>query len=442
MQVAMARQILEDHPEIFQAGRFSTDTSSAPGGCGSSFDRIGESGGLIWIPGLNRDRGDLPASVHAHLEIEILHGLLKEKPLWVLPVGDAQPNAEEEEMIRWIYRIRGRSEAELGDHRSLKTALRAARQRRPAIARIGNALADFFEGKIDPFKSLGGIHFLGGPNSDPGGTGAASEIDIDSIRRYLAVERASANLPERLLSLWRALRELFRRPYWRPEATEVLPLWNAALGRWTSAMAWNGGHGPAELSRLAALNSMRTVRLLMRNAERQWSSEEPIEEPDSTLASELYSIAKLLPLSAKGFKWRRTCLQWSEQLIERILATKETGISGLLSMRGYVKLRQARLFSALKDFERCLELAEGTPKEMTVARADHAWALLCCGRAGKARKILESCVAELQTYPVSGFLDRAARQLIWAQLLTGRPFAAAAMRRQLAKWREEMHKPK
>jgi hypothetical protein len=87
--------------------------------------------------------------------------------------------------------------------------------------------------------------------------------DKDHIKVLLNDLDQDMGVEQRLTRMWVALRELSSAPYDQPKFTEYLPLWNEALGAWTSAAAWYGLHGHLYAGRLADVNSLLKIRTAM-----------------------------------------------------------------------------------------------------------------------------------------------------------------------------------
>ena len=87
--------------------------------------------------------------------------------------------------------------------------------------------------------------------------------DKDLIDRLIAQAAAETVTPDKLAKLWIAIRHLSAAPFSDRRFEEYLPLWESALGKWSSASAWYALHGHFFLGRLAAVNTLSTIRRRM-----------------------------------------------------------------------------------------------------------------------------------------------------------------------------------
>jgi len=188
-------------------------------------------------------------------------------------------------------------------------------------------------------------------------------------------------------------------------------LWERALARWSSASAWYSLHGHFFLGRLAAVNSLSTVRLRMPARMRSDLGPPSILADAGAAASEYYSIAKLVPLYWQRWRLLAKALWNCNAAIESGTASD---VSGLLDIRGHVKLRMGNPVGGLFDLTRALavrrENAEG-PGRIGESEAHLGRALAQCRLNGKAERLLQSGVANLRLANNRPFLIQALRHL-------------------------------
>ena len=119
--------------------------------------------------------------------------------------------------------------------------------------------------------------------------------DKDLIDRLIAQAAAETVTPDKLAKLWIAIRHLSAAPYSERRFDEYLPLWESALAKWSSASAWYALHGHFFLGRLAAVNTLSTIRRRMPTSMQSKLGPPSIFADAGAAASEYYSIAKLVP---------------------------------------------------------------------------------------------------------------------------------------------------
>ena len=114
--------------------------------------------------------------------------------------------------------------------------------------------------------------------------------------------------PDKLAQLWIAFRHLSAAPFSNKRFEEYLPLWESALGEWSSASAWYALHGHFFLGRLASVNTLSTIRMRMPDHMRRKLGPPSIFANAGAAASEYYSIAKLVPSRWQRSGFMASCL--------------------------------------------------------------------------------------------------------------------------------------
>jgi tetratricopeptide (TPR) repeat protein len=250
----------------------------------------------------------------------------------------------------------------------------------------------------------------------------SAKPDRDHIRIVLDQLAGEQSIEKRLTRAWIALRELCAAPYDDPRFREYLPLWNQALGAWSSAAAWYGLHGHLYAGRLAAVNSQLAIRGRMDWAGADRSAAHYIQGTKGARASEYYSMAKLMPTRAERDKY----LVLARQEVDDALAAVEDDSSGYLTIRGHISLREGKLDQALADFEQARSLKEAARdvKGFVENQADIALVHVRRGNAHAAVKQLRESVAILEGAKSFPFAIRVRKRLAYALLRSWRPFEA------------------
>lgn len=236
--------------------------------------------------------------------------------------------------------------------------------------------------------------------------------DKELIGRLLAQAEAETVTPDKLAKLWIAIRHLSAAPFLDRRFEEYLPLWESALGKWSSASAWYALHGHFFLGRLAAVNTLSTIRRRMPASMQSKLGPPSIFADAGAAASEYYSIAKLVPS-----RWQRHRLL-GKALWNCNAALGEHGgpsdPSGLLDIRGHVKLRKLNPIGGIADLKKALaiRLDQGHradrigESEMHLGRA-YAY----CRRYSHAERLLQNGIAKLRTSSNHGFFVQGLRHL-------------------------------
>ncbi len=250
----------------------------------------------------------------------------------------------------------------------------------------------------------------------------SAKPDRDRIRALLNELANEKSIERRLTRTWIALRELCAAPYDAPGFSEYLPLWNEALGVWSSAAAWYGLHGHLYAGRLAAVNSQLAIRERMDWRNAPHDSAHYIQGTKGARASEYYSIAKLLPSARQ----RESYLDLAERDVEDALRALQDEPSGYLAIRGHIRLMQGRPAEALVDFElvRRLRHAAGDLKGVAESSADLGYAHMRLGNRRLALGLLREGVAGLESAGSPTFAIRARKRLALALLQSGHPVLA------------------
>lgn len=250
----------------------------------------------------------------------------------------------------------------------------------------------------------------------------SAKPDRDHIRVLLDGLVGERSIERRLTHTWIALRELCAAPYDVPRFSEFLPLWNEALGVWSSAAAWYGLHGHLYAGRLAAVNSQLAIREQMDWRAARYDSAHYIQGTKGARASEYYSIAKLLP----DARQREYYLDLAESDIKEALRALKDEPSGYLSIRGHIHLMRGRPAEALADFEevRRLREAAGDPKGVGESCADLGLVHMRLGNLPLALRLLREGVASLDAAGSHTFAVRAKKRLALALLRSGHPVLA------------------
>jgi tetratricopeptide (TPR) repeat protein len=221
------------------------------------------------------------------------------------------------------------------------------------------------------------------------------------------------------------MRHLSAAPYTEPQYEEYLPLWEKALSQWASASAWYGLHGHLSLGRLAAVNSLLGIRQHMSTTMQSRVGLPSIQGTQGAIASEYYSIAKLV----ESFIDRHSLLKKALWNVNTALAVKQNSdISGLLAIRGSIRLGLGQPLKAVKDYREVLQQrldANEGPGSVGEAQAELGMAYLCLGRVWKAQELLEAGVESLALSSRHPFTVRALKKLSYFYALTFRRERAA-----------------
>jgi tetratricopeptide (TPR) repeat protein len=251
----------------------------------------------------------------------------------------------------------------------------------------------------------------------------STKPDRDHIRMLLDGLAHEQSTERRLTHTWLALRELSAAPYDASESAEYLPLWNDALGAWSSSAAWYGLHGHLYAGRLAAVNSLLSIRERMdaRNIPVRQDRAQYIQGTKGARASEYYSMAKVLRSPQREYY-----LHLAERDLEDALRVIQDEPSGYIDIRGHIRLLQGRPEEALADFEEVRRLRDGAGdrKGAAEAAADLGLAHLRLGNRRLALRLLKDGTATLESAGSHTFAIRARKRLALAELRSGHPVLA------------------
>lgn len=248
--------------------------------------------------------------------------------------------------------------------------------------------------------------------------------DKDFIRSCLDQARRRTSVPDRIGDLWIAFRHLSSVPYTNRKYSEFLPLWNEVLGSWSSAAAWYGLHGHLLLGRLAAINSVRDIRKKGDPLTFKISSFEHIHGTLGAVASEYYSISKLVPSLVVRRRLRKRSLYYIDKALNEIReqSPEHSDVSGYFAIRGNVYLSMWNIKSAVQDFEKVLNIRRerGDQGGIGEAEVDLGMSYLFKGKVRMAQKLLETGVMRLEQSGRIEFAVRAMRKLTLYYLTTFR----------------------
>jgi tetratricopeptide (TPR) repeat protein len=249
----------------------------------------------------------------------------------------------------------------------------------------------------------------------------------DRIENELASLAGETRMEYQLTRMWIALRELSAAPYDDSKYAEYLPLWNAALGAWSSAAAWLGLHGHLYAGRLAAVNSLLRIRESMEPRQVQEDLARYIQGTKGARGSEYYSMARLMRTKAERDRY----LGLAASEVEQAMRAQSAGddISGYLAILGHIHVGQRRLHEAASDFAAMRELREkrGDLGGIGEAKKDQALILMRQRRFSRARELLNEAVEQLSAEPPKyGFLVQALKARAVTEAATGDIFAARA----------------
>jgi hypothetical protein len=235
--------------------------------------------------------------------------------------------------------------------------------------------------------------------------------DKELTKRLADHAAAETVIPEKLARLWIAIRHLSAAPYTDKRFEEYLPLWEHALGKWSAASAWYGLHGHFFLGRLASVNTLSTIRMRM-PARMQTELGPPlIFRNAGAAASEYYSIAKLVPST-----WQRHLL-FRKALWNCNAALGNASVSdlsGLLDIRGHVKLHMFNPLGGLRDLKRALAIRRDqgqSAAHIGESEVHLGRAYVHCRLFGKAERLLEGGLAKLKSTDNYPFIVQACRHL-------------------------------
>ena len=246
----------------------------------------------------------------------------------------------------------------------------------------------------------------------------SAKPDLDHIQYVLDGLEGERSIEKRLTRTWIALRELCAAPYDDPKFDEYLPHWDRALGTWSSAAAWYGLHGHLYVGRLAAVNSLLSIRARLPGAVAEATDERRFHGGKGARASEYYSMAKLMRTAREQSKY----YQLAELDIEDALRSGVDRPAGYLTIRGHIRLRQKNPRLALADFEEARRLQEGNGgASVAESLADVGLAHLHLGKLRQAIPLLRESVDRFEAEGNVTFGVRARKRLALEHLRALRP---------------------
>jgi tetratricopeptide (TPR) repeat protein len=154
-------------------------------------------------------------------------------------------------------------------------------------------------------------------------------------------------------------------------------------------------------------------------------------------ASEYYSIAKLVPSRWQRYRLLRKAL-WNCNAALRERATSDP--SGLLDIRGHVKMNMLNPIGGLRDLKRALAIRREQAQRVdrigeSEVHLGRAYAY--CRRHGKAERLLQDGVAKLRSTDNCPFTVQALRHLaVFNKQIGRRSEAAEALREAQAMARQ------
>jgi tetratricopeptide (TPR) repeat protein len=158
---------------------------------------------------------------------------------------------------------------------------------------------------------------------------------------------------------------------------------------------------------LAAVN---TIVALRERLSRGVDDEVGVQGTYGSIASEYYSIAKLVPSRHD----RRQLLARALKNVSFAIGREQPHPSGLLAIRGSVRLAMGEVRSAVEDYEECLRTRVHRGEDLGrvgEAEVELAMGYLREGRIWKVRGLLEQGVDNLRASDRPAFLVRALRKL-------------------------------
>jgi tetratricopeptide (TPR) repeat protein len=360
------------------------------------------------------------------LELELATAAFSQRDIWIFLLAPFdQPDPRIESLLKVIScsaaRIKGpvtHDEVLANIGRLLEPVGQA-----PETLRIGPLVADLAHNRSPRLNfdlNVRDVQFLGGAFAPL----LIGRPDKDRIAKLLAEAEKETVMPDKLAKLWVAIRHLSAAPFTERHNEEYLPLWERALAQWSSASAWYGLHGHFLLGRLAAVNSLSIIRQRMPDWMQNDLGPPSIFADAGAAASEYYSIAKLVPSI-----WQRYCLL-RKALWNCNAALSEGAVSdhsGLLDIRGHVKLRMFNPVGGLSDLRQSLAIRMDngqSPGRIGESEVHLGRAYAECRQYRKAERYLESGVARLRTSGNQTFFVQGLRHLALFYTRLGRRVAA------------------
>lgn len=234
--------------------------------------------------------------------------------------------------------------------------------------------------------------------------------DEATVASLLADAAQEAVIPVKLAKLWIAIRHLSSAPFVDAEYQRFLPMWFEALAQWSGASAWYALHGHFHLGRLAAVNTLFSIRARMPRPMQVALGPPSILADNGAVASEYYSIAKIVP-SWRTRYWLLRKALWN---CDAALARQDVADrSGLLDIRGHVKLRMLNPLGGVADLKRALAIRRDAQDMGQIGESEvHLGrAYVACFQYGKAERLLLDGVAKLEQAGHDAFTVQGLRHL-------------------------------
>lgn len=238
-----------------------------------------------------------------------------------------------------------------------------------------------------------------------------TQPDEMGIRQLLVKAAEEDVIPTRMAKLWVIFRHLSTAPYTDHKYQNFLPLWTQTLTQWSSASAWYSLHGHFFLGRLAAINTLFTIRSHMPPRMETEIGPPSIFADNGAVASEYYSIAKLVPSWYVKQSLLRKALWNCNTALE---VSTVSDLSGLLDIRGHVKLEMLNPAGGIFDLKRALAIRrdeDQVPGRVGESEVHLGRAYAACRLHRKAERLLEDGVAKLETTDRYPFIIQGLRHL-------------------------------
>jgi tetratricopeptide (TPR) repeat protein len=235
--------------------------------------------------------------------------------------------------------------------------------------------------------------------------------DEAAIRKLIADAANEQIVPDKLAKLWIVVRHLCAAPFSDRAYEKFLPLWEQALAQWSSTSAWYSLHGHFHLGRLAAVNTLSAIRSRMSPRMQAEIGPPSIFANNGAAASEYYSIAKLVPSRYVSYSLLRKAL-WNCNAA--LKDTSASDASGLIDIRGHVKLAMCNPIGAISDLKRALAIRRDSgqgPGSVGESEVHLGRAYAICRQYRKAEQLLEEGVSKLEMSDRYFFIVQGLRHL-------------------------------
>jgi tetratricopeptide (TPR) repeat protein len=356
------------------------------------------------------------------LELELATALIVRKPIHIFLLAPRAKHYEEDVRLSSFLRVVRNSRSAFIDEtprppKEIVTRIRALveRPRRSVVRRIAGAFGRlaqwlFIHRRLRNREKGLDVRFLDAEFAPvvPG------RPDVEAVAEMLKAADSAQDMLNRLTHLWKCFRYLSGAPYSDPRHREFLPLWNSMLTAWASAAAWSDLHGHFFLGRLAATNSLREVGEALSGAGLASGAGRNVH---GDVASEYYSISKLVP----SRRYRRRLLGEALSNANQALAADGDEPSGLLLIRGSIRLQLRDVRGAVEDYERALEVRRAAgegPGRTGEAQSYLGFGYFRRGRVRQAQEMLEAGVHNLRNSDRIPFTVSAMKKLCAFYTLT------------------------